>query len=65
LDNNAQWTLDTALSLFDRFVRNKPATTLDEDRPLSEAERALAERLLREFAPPNAPAFLRNLITPV
>jgi len=49
------------LSLFDRFRRNKPATTLDEDRTLSAAEKALAERLLRDFAPRAAVAFIPQL----
>lgn len=40
------------MSLLDRFRRDRPASMLDEDRPLSADERALAERLLREFAPP-------------
>lgn len=51
----------TALSLFDRFRQNKPATTVEEDRPLSEGERTLAERLLRDFSPPPAFAFLGQL----
>jgi len=49
------------LSLFDRFRRNKSATTVEMDRTLSEAERSLAMRLLREFAPPEAIAFLPQL----
>jgi hypothetical protein len=53
---------ESALSLFDRFRRNRPATTVDEDRPLSEAERTLAERLLRDFAPAQLLHFSRNSI---
>ena len=34
------------MSLLDRFRRDRPASMLDEDRPLSADERALAERLL-------------------
>jgi hypothetical protein len=49
------------LSLLDRFRKFKPATTLDEDRPLSDGERAIAERLLREAAPSEALAFLPQL----
>lgn len=49
------------MSLLDRFRRDRPARTLDEDRPLSANERALAERLLREFASPEAVAFLPQL----
>jgi hypothetical protein len=49
------------MSLFDRFRRDPPARTLGEDRPLSADERALAERLLREFAPPEAAAYLPQL----
>lgn len=47
--------------MFDLFRRDRPARTLDEDRPLSGAEKAVAERLLREFAPPEAVAFLAQL----
>jgi hypothetical protein len=53
--------MECALSLFDLFRRSKSATTAEEDRPLSEAERTLAVRLLREFAPPEAIAFLPQL----
>lgn len=49
------------LSLSDRFRRFKPATTVDEDRPLSAAEIAVAQCLLRKFAPPEAIAFLPQL----
>jgi hypothetical protein len=49
------------MNLLDRFRRDRPASMLDEDRPLSADERALAERLLREFAPPEAVAFLPQL----
>ena len=49
------------MSFLDRFRGIKPATTLDEDRSLSASERAIAERLLREFAPPGAIAFLPQL----
>lgn len=49
------------MSLLDRFRKSRPATTLDEDRPLSVAERAIAERLLREAAPSQAIAFLPQL----
>lgn len=53
--------LEPALGLLDRFRKFKPATTLDEDRPLSDAEKAIAERLLREAAPSEALAFLPQL----
>lgn len=49
------------MGLLDRFRRNTPATTLSEDRPLSAEERAIAERLLRDAAPPLALAFLPQL----
>jgi hypothetical protein len=49
------------MSLFDRFRRDKPASTLVEDRPLSADERALVGRLLREFAPPEAIVLLPQL----
>jgi hypothetical protein len=49
------------MSLLDRFRRDRPASTLDEDRPLSADEKALAERLLREFAPSEAVVFLPQL----
>lgn len=45
------------MSLFD----DAPASTLDEDRPLSADERRLAERLLRDFAPPEAFMLLPQL----
>ena len=34
---------------------------MDEDRPLSDTERSLAERLLRDFSRPEAMAFLPQL----
>jgi hypothetical protein len=49
------------LRLLDWFRRNKAAITVDEDRPLSEAERALTERLLREFASQKGVAYLPQL----
>jgi hypothetical protein len=49
------------MNLLDRFRRDKPVSTLDEDRYLSDDERALAERLLRQFAPPEAVVFLPQL----
>ena len=49
------------MNLLDRFRRDKPVRTLDEDRPLSADERALVERLLREFSPPEAVVFLPQL----
>lgn len=49
------------MSLLDRFRKSEPASTRDEDRPLSVAERAVAERLLREAAPSQAIAFLPQL----
>lgn len=49
------------MSIPDRFRRERPASTVDEDRPLSAAERAVAERLLRDYAPPEALAFLQQL----
>jgi hypothetical protein len=49
------------MNLLSRFRKDKPASTLDEDRPLSAHEKGLAERLLREFAPPEAAAFLSQL----
>ena len=49
------------MSILDRFRGERPASTIDEDRPLSAAERAIAERLLRECAPPEALAFLPQL----
>jgi hypothetical protein len=47
--------------VFDFFRKNRPATTRDEDRPLSADERAIAKRLLCELAPREATAFLAQL----
>ena len=47
--------------MLDHFRGKRPASTVDEDRPLSSAERAVAERLLRDCAPPEALAFLPQL----
>lgn len=49
------------MTLFGRFRRFKPATTLSEDRPLSDDEKKVAEHLLRNAAPPEAIAFLPQL----
>ena len=61
IPDNAQSMLEQPLSILDRFRGERPAETVDEDRPLSAAERAVAERLLRECAPPEALAFLPQL----
>lgn len=53
--------VEPPLNTLDRFRRERPASTVDEDRPLSAAERAVAERLLRDCAPPAALAFLPQL----
>jgi hypothetical protein len=59
ITQNVSWR--PCLGLLDRFRRNRPASTLLEDRPLSAEEKAIAERLLRDAAPSEALAFLTQL----
>jgi len=49
------------MSLLNRFRKEKPATTMEEDRPLTAEERTLAERLLRCAALKEALAFIAQL----
>ena len=50
------------MSILDRYRRERPASTANENRPLYSTEHAVAEHLLHECAPRETLRFCRSLI---